>query len=150
MNEPEDILLDTLRQWVSKAENDLKNAAFALRMGRKCPTDTVCFHAQQCIEKYQKAFLAHNLIDFPRTHDLNALARLLPGPLLAIPSDKQRRRFTEYATVLRYPGDYHETSLAEARQAVRLARRIRSEIRRLLPKAVLFRRKGSKGRLGRR
>jgi HEPN domain-containing protein len=45
------------REWFIKAENDLKNAAHTLKLGRKCPTDTVGFHAQQCVVKYLKAFL---------------------------------------------------------------------------------------------
>ncbi|MBP1742969.1 MAG: hypothetical protein H6Q48_5262 [Deltaproteobacteria bacterium] len=36
-------------EWVKKAENDLKNAAFTLEMDDECPTDTVCFHAQQVV-----------------------------------------------------------------------------------------------------
>jgi len=32
-----------VREWISKAENDLKNAANTLKMGKDCPTDTVCF-----------------------------------------------------------------------------------------------------------
>jgi HEPN domain-containing protein len=138
MSELDGVLLGTLRQWVAKAENDLKNAAHALRMGRECPTDTVCFHAQQCVEKYQKALLVMNLVDFPKTHDLNALARLLPKPLLPLLTDEERRRMTEYATVMRYPGDYEEITLAEARQSVRLARHARAAIRKLLPKAALL------------
>ncbi len=43
------------REWIAKAENDLKNAAHTLKLGTECPTDTVCFHAQQCVEKYIKA-----------------------------------------------------------------------------------------------
>lgn len=43
MSGPDDALLDTLRQWVAKAENDLTAAAYTLRMGRASPTDTVCF-----------------------------------------------------------------------------------------------------------
>jgi len=46
--------LSVLRQWVQKAENDLKNAAYTLQMGEDSPTDTVCFHAQRCVEKYVK------------------------------------------------------------------------------------------------
>ncbi len=141
MSEVDDVLLETLRQWVAKAENDLKNAAHALKMGRECPADTVCFHAQQCVEKYQKALLVLNLIDFPKTHDLNALARLLPSVLLPLLTDEERRRLTEYATVMRYPGDYEETTLAEARAAVRLARSVRKKIRKLLPRAALVRKK---------
>jgi hypothetical protein len=45
------------REWIIKAENDLKTAAHTLKMVRGCPTDIVCFHAQQCVEKYLKAFL---------------------------------------------------------------------------------------------
>ena len=35
------------REWVEKAENDLRNATHTLKMTRDCPTDTACFHAQQ-------------------------------------------------------------------------------------------------------
>jgi len=135
-----------LRQWVRKAEHDLQNTVLALRGGKNCPTDTVCFHAQQCIEKYQKALMVHRLVDFPKTPDLNGLARLCPGPLLALFSDEQRRRMTEYATVVRYPGEEGEIPLAEARQAVRQARQVRSAIRKLLPRAALSGGKGEKER----
>jgi len=50
MSEADEILV-IAKDWVQKAENDLKNAAHTLRMGKDCPTDTVCFHAQQCVEK---------------------------------------------------------------------------------------------------
>ena len=53
----------------------------------------------------------------------------------------QQARLTEYATVTRYPGNYEPIPLTEARGAVRLARRVRREIRRLLPKAALRRRR---------
>ena len=49
MPEADEILV-IAREWVQKAENDLKNAAYTLRMGKDCPADTVCFHAQQCAE----------------------------------------------------------------------------------------------------
>jgi len=61
-----DRVLWVVREWVQKAENDLKNAVKTLKMGEGCPTDTVCFHAQQCVEKYLKAFLVSRDIDFPR------------------------------------------------------------------------------------
>jgi len=38
-----------------KAENDFKTAAHTLKLGKNCPSDTVCSHAQQCAEKYVKA-----------------------------------------------------------------------------------------------
>ncbi len=62
MNE-NDRVLWVVREWVQKAENDLKNAANTLKMGEDCPTDTVCFHAQQCVENcwgrcFRKGFMA--------------------------------------------------------------------------------------------
>lgn len=38
MSEADD-LLRVARQWVQKAENDLKNATYTLQMGEDCPTD---------------------------------------------------------------------------------------------------------------
>ncbi len=35
--------------------------------------DAVCFHAQQCVEKYLKARLADGEVAFPKLHDLGAL-----------------------------------------------------------------------------
>jgi hypothetical protein len=40
--EREDVLA-VVREWVEKAENDLKNAVHTLKLGDECPTDTVCF-----------------------------------------------------------------------------------------------------------
>lgn len=42
-----DKVISVVRDWVAKAENDLKNAAYTLKLGKDCPTDTVCFHAQR-------------------------------------------------------------------------------------------------------
>lgn len=64
-------------EWIAKAENDLLNATHTLTLGSRCPTDTVCFHAQQCAEKYLKALLSFRGSDFAKTHDLEALASRL-------------------------------------------------------------------------
>lgn len=130
-----------VREWVAKAENDLLNAAHTLRLGPRCPTDTVCFHAQQCVEKYVKALLAFRKLEFPRTHDLEALVtRLRNGPTLS-PGDLTR--LTRYATVTRYPGA-DEIPLGEARQAVAAARRMRKAIRRFLPPSSVRARRAQK------
>ena len=65
MSEADEILV-IARDWVQKAENDLKNAAHTLRMGKDCPTDTVCFHAQQCVEKYLKVFWFQRELTSPK------------------------------------------------------------------------------------
>ena len=73
--------LRVIRQWVEKAENDLKNATHTLKLGRDCPTDTVCFHAQQCVEKYLKALLVFEGKDVSKTHHISELMRMLPATI---------------------------------------------------------------------
>jgi len=130
-------ILAIATDWVQKAENDLKNATYTLGMGEDCPTDTVCFHAQQCVEKYLKAFLVLRRINFPKTHDIKELIVLLPSNSRPKLTPEEQRRLADYATVTRYPGDYEPISLAETRRAVRIARRVRNEMRKLLPKEML-------------
>ena len=140
MLEDERVLM-VVQEWIEKAENDLKNATITLRAGEACPADTVAFHAQQCVEKYLKALLTFRAITFPKTHDIEELVARV-GFDVSIPlSVDEQRRLTVYATVTRYPGDYEPIALAEARCAVAFARRVRKDIRRILPKAALRRRK---------
>jgi len=125
-----------VREWVAKAENDLKNAVHSLKLGEDCPTDTVCFHAQQCVEKYLKALLVLSGIDFPRTHDIEEIVALLPGPASVSLTVQEQRELTRYATGARYPF-WPDIPLREARHAVALARRVRNEARKLLPRSAL-------------
>jgi HEPN domain-containing protein len=130
-------VLRVVGEWVEKAENDLKNAAHTIALDEECPADTVGFHAQQCVEKYLKAFLTARGIDFPKTHDIGELIALMPRGVRVGLSVDEQRRLTAYATITRYPGDYDPVSLAEARRAVALARRVRAAVRRLLPRKAL-------------
>ena len=51
-----------VKAWFKKAENDLINAENTIKM-ESPPTDTICFHAQQCAEKYLKGFLTFHETD---------------------------------------------------------------------------------------
>jgi hypothetical protein len=42
--------LAVVGEWMAKADSDLRAAALLLKM-KDCPTDVVCFHAEQCVEK---------------------------------------------------------------------------------------------------
>jgi HEPN domain-containing protein len=134
MFEPDKEVLLVVGQWVQKAENDLKNAAHTLKLGETGPMDTVCFHAQQCVEKYLKALLILHGIEFSRIHHISALVALLPVRVRPDLTPEEQERLTDYAVSTRYPGDYEPIPLAEARQAVQLARRVRNQIRKWLPK----------------
>jgi len=128
-------------EWAEKAENDLKNAGHTLKLGTACPTDTVCFHVQQCVEKYLKALLVTRGIDFPRTHDIEDLMASVPADCRPKLTLSEQGLLTDYATATRYPGDYEPISLPEARAAVALARQVRKQIRKLLPRESIARKK---------
>ena len=128
-------------EWVEKAEEDLKTASHTLRLGKDCPAATVCFHAQQCVEKYVKALLAFCSIPFPKTHNIEALLKLVPSGVVVSLTFDEQRTLTLYATVTRYPGDYVPVTIVQAREAVKMARRVRREIRSVLPRRALLRSK---------
>jgi len=126
-------------EWVAKAEEDLSNATHTLKLGPACPTSTVCFHAQQCAEKYLKAYLASRAVSFPKTHEIEQLILLMPGNVRPSLGVEEQALLTEYAVGPRYPG-WRDIPLSEARRAVTLARRVRNHVRSLLPKEALRRR----------
>ncbi len=64
-------------EWVAKAEGDFATAGRELR-ARKSPNyDAVCFHGQQCAEKYLKAVLQENGRPIPKIHFLLELLALI-------------------------------------------------------------------------
>ncbi len=123
--------------WVEKADNDLKNASHTLELDEDCPTDTVVFHAQQCVEKYLKALLVVDGIDFPRTHSVSVLLDLLAESIRPALTTEEQERLTDYATTTRYPGDYEDISLEEAHRATAIAARVRGVAREKLPQQAL-------------
>jgi len=129
--------IEIVHEWVVKAENDFINAVHTLKLKEKCPTDTVCFHAQQTVEKYLKALLVFNNIDFIKTHDICELMATLPQELQPDLSAWEQDLLTDYATDARYPGTYERITLTEARKSVEIMKRVRKQIRLLLPNEAL-------------
>ena len=130
-------LAGVVRAWIEKAEHDLKTAEHTLRLSDDCPFDTICFHAQQCAEKYLKALLVYSRREFPKTHDLAALLRLLSSePTLQTDVDALLA-LNRYTVEARYPGDWEPMDRPEAERAVELARKLRTAVRALLPKDIL-------------
>lgn len=71
-------VLTVVREWIIKADHDLTAAAQILKLGKAAPVEIVCFHAQQCVEKYLKAMLVYRSIPFPKSHDIRVLMALVP------------------------------------------------------------------------
>jgi HEPN domain-containing protein len=90
--------------------------------------DGVCFHCQQLAEKYLKGLLQEGGIIFPKSHDLlHLLGLLLPGDATLKTLWRGLRTLNRYAVDFRYPGV--NATKRQARTALRLACRVRAEIR---------------------
>ncbi len=66
--------------WLRFATEDLDEAQ-CMQADRSSAPRHVCWHAEQAAERALKAALVLEGIDFPFTHDLNALRNLLPDSL---------------------------------------------------------------------
>lgn len=86
------------------AERDWKTATL-LMQHPDAPISSICFHAQQYVEKVLKAVLVSHAVVFRRTHDLGELADLCiqHGLTLPLPSE-QLSRLNPCAVLLRYQG----------------------------------------------
>ena len=115
----------TTAEWVSKAEIDYVAASVLRRSRKRERFEPICFHSQQCVEKYLKARLTEAAIHFPRTHVLPALLRLLrrEEPLwlgLEPPLD----RLSKFGVAIRYPGGMADA--ADAKEAFKTCEQFRS------------------------
>jgi HEPN domain-containing protein/predicted nucleotidyltransferase len=120
----------TTAEWVEKAEEDYA-AAQRLRRGKKPFHDTVCYHCQQCAEKYLKALLEELGIVVAKTHKLVNLLTKLQRDHPTLRSLRRGLRFLDkFAVDPRYPG--MNASKRRATAAVRWSGKVRAEARRLL------------------
>ena len=125
-------LLRRSRQWADFADEDLRLARLALTLASTCPYRLVAFHAQQCAEKYLKAFLVVANVDFPYTHNIRRLRELCEGCDAAFGAVTEIDDLTTFAVTARYPGEGAEVSRDEAEQAIELAQAAREATREAL------------------
>jgi len=118
-------------EWVEKAEGDFRTASREWRV-RQAPTyDSVCFHSQQCVEKYLKARLQEADIPVEGTHNLITLLDLvLPVEPLWEAGRNELVVLSASAVAFRYPGDSADKETA--REAIRICRMVRKQVRRSL------------------
>ncbi len=116
MSDP-DRLVETAK-WTRYAQEDLA-AARALTANAAGVPRHVCWLAQQAAEKAIKAVLVYLQIDFPRTHDLDALRALLPDDWKTKTDPADLAELTEWAVEARYPGDWADAVPEDARSALK-------------------------------
>lgn len=108
--------------WLDSARGDLAAARHLLEEDDFFIYRIPAFHAQQAVEKVIKALLTRLQIDFPRTHDVQRLQRLLPPSVSRLGSLTGLDVLSGYAVDSRYPDQMPEhVTEDEARHAVALA-----------------------------
>ncbi len=105
--------------WLRYAESDLDIAR--ITQSSRILLEGLCFHAQQAAEKALKAVLIAYSIPFPRTHNITTLIDLLPQDIALLSEVEAAASLTDYAVLMRYPGDLEPVTEEEYREAVRLA-----------------------------
>lgn len=109
---------EIILRWFRKAESDLKVVEHLLTID-KPPTDALCFHCQQAIEKYFKAFLTFHDVRVKKIHDMEALLNL------CIEQDKEKiSRLSFFAVEVRYPDEFYIPTVEEAKEAFKIAKRL--------------------------
>jgi HEPN domain-containing protein len=115
-------------------DEDLRLARHALTLLSGCPYRLVAYHAQQCAEKYLKAYLVFHRIDFPYTHNISRLLELCeensrwPGKIY------EAEELTAFAITVRYPGEDEKVAKKEALRAVDIATKVKQTVRKTLKK----------------
>ncbi|HMP74112.1 MAG TPA: HEPN domain-containing protein [Kiritimatiellia bacterium] len=120
-----------VQEWISKAEEDYHSALALRRVRTFASHNSVCFHAQQCVEKLLKALLEKNKV-VPRK--IHALPILLDQCSVYYPLLSAFRpdmiRLSIYAVEFRYPGE--SATLEDAKASITIMKAARSELLSLL------------------
>ena len=90
-------------------------------MSSGCPYRLIAYHAQQCAEKYLKAFLVFSGVDFPYTHSVSRLLELCGEHTGWAANLRDAEELTPFAITARHPGEQSEVSQSEALRATDIA-----------------------------
>jgi len=119
---------ELIEKWLDKANKDLRTAEHELS-NPDSVTESVCFHCQQAVEKYLKAYLVFLNILFPKTHEIGELITKCETEDEGIKILKEEADFlTDYAVEVRYPDDWFEPTHDESEEAVEIAKKVRDYI----------------------
>jgi HEPN domain-containing protein len=114
-----------VRQWLHKADHDLRSAARLMSGDEEPLLDTAVYHCQQAAEKALKAYLTAHGVVFSKIH--------LLSPILSLCADidssfvqlsDAAELLTPLATEFRYPGDIMEPDPSDAEEAYSAAEQV--------------------------
>jgi len=117
-----------IKQWILKAEEDLF-VINKLTESEIFATSSVCFHCQQAVEKYLKAFLISHEIDIKKTHNIEFLLSEC-GDIDSDFSEIDPKNLSDFGVDIRYPGDMYipsENETLEHKQIVLFVKKLVEE-----------------------
>lgn len=110
--------------WIEKADEDLKFATVILEEGLEFYPQ-ICFALHQAVEKYLKAYIIANELDFQKVHDLGRLVKICGQ------KDKEFDQYFDkvvdlstYYIETRYPDYEVQVNKSQAEDALNLAEQI--------------------------
>ena len=125
-------LSDSVKQWLEKAEHDLLNAETVIKY-QPLVLDTACFHCQQAVEKYLKAFLVSKQQDIIKTHD----TRFLLEQCIDLDVEFRNvdlKNIQDFAVDVRYPDNSVDPTLTETKEYFQIGTKVKALV---LRKVVL-------------
>jgi len=123
---------DYVKKWVMKAINDINIAKHELNQpDSEMVTDATCFHCQQSVEKFLKAYLVMKKIDIGKTHNLEFLSELCKKQDIDF-GNIDVGNLSFYAVAVRYPDEFYTPSVQEAKECFEIASAVRDFILRKL------------------
>ncbi|MGM0566211.1 MAG: HEPN domain-containing protein [Bacteroidota bacterium] len=102
MNKP---TIDFIKQWLAKANEDIL-VVERLTDDDIIATSSACFHCQQAVEKFLKAFLIANGINIKKTHNIEFLLSEC-SDIDKDFEDIDPKELSDFGVEVRYPGDMY-------------------------------------------
>ncbi|MHB1680325.1 MAG: HEPN domain-containing protein [bacterium] len=119
----------TVSEWIKYADDDLKAGITLFNNNPDEFKSIVCFHMQQAVEKYLKAYLIFNNkeIDKHKTHDI---AKLIEDCNKIDPNfnslyNNKTDKLTDYAVAIRYPSTLRVISPEDEKTAIFVAQQVK-------------------------
>ena len=94
-------------EWVRFAEMDYTTANHLDKTLYPKPMEIICYHCQQCAEKYLKALTEYLGKEIEKTHDLGNLATTI-SESIEVPQNVlvSCAKLTQYGVKIRYPQEF--------------------------------------------
>jgi len=117
---------ELIQSWINKADKDLLSAEHELSFP-DAVTETICFHCQQAVEKYLKSYSVFLGIPFSKTHEIGELITKCEKVDQTISILKEEAdELTDYAVEIRYPDEWYEPTIEEAKKSYEIAKKVRN------------------------